>query len=52
MRNRSEYKCERCAADVKQGTLVCADCVAAFYWLHSLWIAGLNQTKTPTAKEK
>jgi len=52
MKRKSEYKCEQCAADVKQGTLVCVDCVADFYRLHSLWMAGLNQTKAPTAEEQ
>ena len=52
MKRTSEYKCEQCAADVKQGTVVCVDCVADFYRLHSLWMAGLKQTKAPTAEEQ
>ena len=44
-KRKGEFKCERCAADVKQGVLVCADCIADFYRLHSLWMTGLNQTK-------
>ena len=45
MKQRREHRCERCAGDVKQGAIVCSDCVADFYRLHSLWMAGLNQTK-------
>lgn len=51
MKHRSKYRCERCDVDVKTGAIVCSDCLDKFYWLHSLWMTGLKQTKAPTAEE-
>jgi hypothetical protein len=49
MKHRSKYRCECCGVDVEARAIVCSDCLQQFYWLHSLWMAGLNQTKAPTA---
>ena len=48
----SVLRCERCLGDVKTRGIICDDCLRDFYWLHSLWMAGLNQTKAPKAEEQ
>ena len=37
--------CECCKTSVKAEEIICAACVADYYRVHSLWMAGLNQTK-------
>jgi len=45
MKHRSKYRCECCDKDVKTGAIVCSDCLKQFYWIHSLFMAGLKQTQ-------
>jgi len=41
----SKVCCEVCKGNIKSMDTICPSCVRDFYWLHSLWMAGLNQTK-------
>lgn len=41
----SEICCEVCKGKIKSMDTICPNCIKDFYWVHSLWMAGLNQTE-------